>query len=232
MTLDGEAVDRALAAMGDFADLVSPYLVGHSSGVAELAVQAGGHCGLGAAELAALRRGAFVHDVGRVAVSAGIWQKPGPLTPDEWEHVRLHAYQSERVLAHAPLLAALAPVATAHHERLDGSGYHRQAVAAALSPPARLLAAADAYHAMTEPRPHRDQLSPAQAAEALGAGCPRRPTRQGRGRRRPGGCRAAGPPVRTARGADRARGRGHRSARPRAADQADRSRPRDLCQDR
>jgi HD-GYP domain-containing protein (c-di-GMP phosphodiesterase class II) len=168
LTLDGEAVDRALAAMGDFADLVSPYLVGHSSGVAELAVRAGGHCGLGAAELAGLRRGALIHDVGRVAVPARIWQKPGALTPDEWERVRLHAYQSERVLAHAPLLGALAPVATAHHERLDGSGYHRQSVAAALSPPARLLAAADAYHAMTEPRPHRDAFTPAQAADSLG----------------------------------------------------------------
>ncbi|MEP6759838.1 MAG: HD domain-containing phosphohydrolase [Sporichthyaceae bacterium] len=168
LTLDGEAVDRALAAMGDFADLMSPYLVGHSRGVAELAAQAGSRCGLGTAEASTLRRGAFVHDIGRVAVSARIWQKPGPLTPDEWEHVRLHAYHSERVLAHAPLLAALAPVATAHHERLDGSGYHRRAVAAALSPPARLLAAADAYHAMTEPRPHRDPCSPAQAADTLG----------------------------------------------------------------
>jgi HD-GYP domain-containing protein (c-di-GMP phosphodiesterase class II) len=154
--------------MGDFADLVSPYLVGHSSGVAELAQQAGKQCGLGAADLVTLRRGAWVHDIGRVAVSARIWQKPGPLTPDEWEHVRLHAYHSERVLAHATHLATLAPVASAHHERLDASGYHRQAVAAALSPQARLLAAADVYHAMTEPRPHRDQSTPAQAADTLG----------------------------------------------------------------
>jgi HD-GYP domain-containing protein (c-di-GMP phosphodiesterase class II) len=168
LNLDGEAVDRALAAMGDFADLVSPYLVGHSSGVAVLAEQAGRQCGLGAADIVTLRRGAWVHDVGRVAVSARIWQKPGPLTSDEWERVRLHAYHSERVLARAPLLAALAPVATTHHERLDGSGYHRWAVAAALSPPARLLAAADAYHAMTEPRPHRDPFTPAKAADVLG----------------------------------------------------------------
>jgi HD-GYP domain-containing protein (c-di-GMP phosphodiesterase class II) len=168
LILEGAAVDRALAAMGDFADLVSPYLVGHSAGVAELTVQAGRRCGLGDAELLTLRRAALLHDVGRVAVPTRIWQKPGPLTPDEWERVRLHAYHSERVLAHAPFLAALAPVATAHHEKLDGSGYHRGAVAAALSPPARLLAAADSYHAMTEPRAHRDPVSPAQAGEILG----------------------------------------------------------------
>jgi HD-GYP domain-containing protein (c-di-GMP phosphodiesterase class II) len=115
-----------------------------------------------------VRRGALVHDLGRVAVPVRIWQKPAPLTPDDWERVRLHAYHSERVLARSPSLGALAPVASFHHERLDGSGYHRGTAAAAITPPARLLAAADAYHAMTEPRPHRAALAPGQAAEALG----------------------------------------------------------------
>jgi HD-GYP domain-containing protein (c-di-GMP phosphodiesterase class II) len=108
-----------------------------------------------------------VHDLGRVAVPVRIWQQAAPLTPDDWERVRLHAYYSERVLARSPLLAALAPVASFHHERLDGSGYHRGTAVAELTPPARLLAAADAYHAMTEPRPHRAALAPAQAAETL-----------------------------------------------------------------
>ena len=70
---------------------------------------------------------ALVHDLGRVAVNARIWQKPGPLTADELEQVRLHPYHSERVLARSEFLAALAAVAGAHHERLDGSGYHRAA---------------------------------------------------------------------------------------------------------
>jgi HD-GYP domain-containing protein (c-di-GMP phosphodiesterase class II) len=108
-----------------------------------------------------------VHDVGRVAVPVRIWQKPGPLSPQEREQVRLHAYHSERTFSRSPFLAALAPVAGAHHERLDGSGYHRGATAAVLTPPARLLAAADAYHAMTEPRPHRAALAPERAAEIL-----------------------------------------------------------------
>jgi HD-GYP domain-containing protein (c-di-GMP phosphodiesterase class II) len=115
-----------------------------------------------------IRRAALVHDVGRVALPVRIWQKPGPLTPDEWERVRLHPYHSERILCRSPFLATLARVAAAHHERLDGSGYHSGTAAAALSPPARLLAAADAYHATTEPRPHRKALSPEQAAESLG----------------------------------------------------------------
>jgi HD-GYP domain-containing protein (c-di-GMP phosphodiesterase class II) len=168
LELEDEAIDQALAAIGDFGDLASPYLVGHSAGVAELAAAAADRCGFDRADVVAIRRGGHVHDVGRVAVPVRIWQKAAPLTPDEWERVRLHAYHSERILTRSPFMAALAPVATAHHERLDGSGYHRGTVAAALTPAARLLAAADAYHAMTEPRPHRAALSPGEAAETVG----------------------------------------------------------------
>jgi HD-GYP domain-containing protein (c-di-GMP phosphodiesterase class II) len=115
-----------------------------------------------------LRRAAFVHDLGRVAIGARTWQKPGPLSADEWEQVRLHPYHTERVLSRSGFLAALAPVAGAHHERLDGSGYHRGCRGAELPLAARVLAAADAYHAMCEPRPHRERLSPDRAAEILG----------------------------------------------------------------
>src|SRR5215217_469278 len=95
------------------------------------------------------------------------WQKPGPLSADEWEQVRLNPYHTERVLSRSPFLAALAPVAGAHHERLDGSGYHRGCRGAELPLPARVLAAADAYHAMTEPRPHREPLSRERAAKIV-----------------------------------------------------------------
>ncbi len=168
LTLEGEAIERALAAMGDFADLNSAYLVGHSRGVAELARAAAQLCGLSAADLATTTRAGLVHDVGRVAVPVRIWNKAGPLTPDDWERVRLHAYHSERVITRSPFLAVLAPAAAFHHERLDGSGYHRGAAAAEITRPARLIAAADAYHAMTEPRPYRPARSPADAAGILG----------------------------------------------------------------
>jgi HD-GYP domain-containing protein (c-di-GMP phosphodiesterase class II) len=164
LVLSGEAVDRALAAMGNFADLISPYLAGHSAGVAELAAAAGRRCGI---DVTTLRRAGLVHDLGRVAISARVWQKPGPLTADEREQVRLHAYHTERVLSRSPFLSALCPIAGAHHERLDGSGYHRGASGAELTLPARVLAAVDAYHAMTEPRPHRAALGPEPATDAL-----------------------------------------------------------------
>ena len=144
LTLEAEAIDRALSAMGAFADLTSPYLTGHSAGVAELAAAAAKRCQLDATRATAVRRAALVHDLGRVAIGARTWQTAGPLTTGEWEQVRLHPYQTERVISRSPFLSALAPVAGAHHERLDGSGYHRGSSAAELSLPARLLAAAAA----------------------------------------------------------------------------------------
>ena len=83
------------------------------------------------------------------------------------EQVRLHPYHTARCLSRSPFLAALAPVAAAHHERLDRSGYHRGSSAADLTMSARLLAAADAFVAMCEPRPHRPALGPERAAEVL-----------------------------------------------------------------
>ena len=167
LTLEGEAIDGALRALGHFADLISPYLSGHSTGVAGLARAAAERSRLDETDAAAIWRAALVHDLGRAAVHPRIWQKPAVLTPDEWEHVRLHPYQTERVLSRSDFLSALAPTAGAHHERLDRSGYHRGSAGAELTPSARLLAAADAYHAMTETRPYRDALSAEQAADEL-----------------------------------------------------------------
>lgn len=168
LMLRGEAIDQALATMADFADLLSKYFVGHSSGVAQLADAAAQRRGFQAAEVAAIRRAGFVHDVGRVGISVRIWDKATGLTADEWEQIRLHAYHTERVLSRSDFLARLVPIATFHHERLDGTGYHRGVAAPSHSPAARLLAAADAYHTKTEPRPYREALSPAQAADILG----------------------------------------------------------------
>jgi HD-GYP domain-containing protein (c-di-GMP phosphodiesterase class II) len=168
LTLEDEGVDRALAAIGDFADLVSAHLSGHSTGVADLAAGAARVCGFGPSDVVLVRRAGLVHDVGRAAIAPRIWQKPAALTIDEWEQIRLHPYHTERVLLRPGFLASLAEVACAHHERLDGSGYYRRVSAGSLPPAARLLAAADAFHAMLEPRPHRAGLSPEEAAERLG----------------------------------------------------------------
>ncbi|MGN6565778.1 MAG: HD domain-containing phosphohydrolase [Thermomicrobiales bacterium] len=165
-TVPAARLDEVLAVFADFVDLKSPFTLGHSRGVATLAAQAAPALGLGANEAALLRRAGLVHDLGRVGVASGIWDKPGPLSAGEWERVRLHPYSTERILARATPLAPLA-VASLHHERLDGSGYHRGLPASAQPLTARVLAAADVYHALTEPRAYRPALAPAAAAQHL-----------------------------------------------------------------
>ena len=165
--LHGGGIDDALLAAGAFADLVSPDFTGHSAAVGDLASSAAGLAGYSAAESAVVRRAGYLHDLGRIAVPFGVWQRRGSLDADGWERIRLHAYYTERLLSRSAFLAALGSVAGCHHERLDGSGYHRGLPAAGLSVPARLLAAADAYRTKTEPRPHRAALAPEEAAEHL-----------------------------------------------------------------
>jgi HD-GYP domain-containing protein (c-di-GMP phosphodiesterase class II) len=167
LTLDDGQVDRALWAMGAFADTASPYLTGHSAGVGDLAGRAAGILGMEEADATALRRAGYLHDIGRAAVDPRVWAKDGTLSADDWEQVRLHPYHTERVLARSPFLAPYAMIAGSHHERLDASGYHRGVNAAALPRAARLLAAADAYQSKTEPRPYRDALSPEAATQLL-----------------------------------------------------------------
>jgi HD-GYP domain-containing protein (c-di-GMP phosphodiesterase class II) len=167
--VDDARFDAVLEAFAAFADLKSPFTRGHSEGVAALAEGAARQAGLAEREAREVRRAALVHDLGRTGVPNGIWDKPGPLTRTEWERVRLHPYLTERVLSQAAALWPLAALAGAHHERLDGSGYHRGSPAALLSPAARILAAADAYQAMTQERPHRPAFSSQEAAKELAA---------------------------------------------------------------
>lgn len=162
--------DSACEALADFADLKSPYTLGHSPSVAALVANAAHAAGWPTAEALSLWRAGLLHDLGRVGISAGIWTKPGPLTEREWEQVRLHPYYTERILARAPALATIGAVAALHHERLDGSGYHRRLPASMLSPAARVLAAADVYRALLEPRPHRPARTPDAAAAELARG--------------------------------------------------------------
>ena len=155
------------AVFADLADLKTPYTHGHSSGVAALARGAGERLRLPQATIVDLEVAGLLHDVGRVAISDTVWDKPGNLNAHEWEQVRLHAYHSERILAGSERLAPLVPLVGMHHDRLDGSGYHRGCTRTDLPMATRVLAAADAYQAMTQRRPHRPALAPEQAQQHL-----------------------------------------------------------------
>jgi HD-GYP domain-containing protein (c-di-GMP phosphodiesterase class II) len=169
IVLSGERFDRALEAIANFIDVKSPFVLGHSRAVADLVAEAGKALDTDDEEIRKLRRAGLVHDFGRLSVSNAIWDKRGPLGPGEWERVRLHPHYMERMLQGSEALAPLAAIAVQHCERLDGSGYPRGLSGAAISQPARLLAAADAYQAMSERRPYREALSADEAAAELRA---------------------------------------------------------------
>lgn len=158
-------LDRPCLALATFADLKGTHLLGHSPHVTQLTDDAARLMGLGG--LDGLRLAALVHDIGRAGVVSSVWDRAGPLGAADKERVRLHPHWTERVLSRTPALAPLGSLAAAHHERLDGSGYHRGARAGELSREARLLAAADALAALTEARPYRPARSLEEATRTI-----------------------------------------------------------------
>jgi HD-GYP domain-containing protein (c-di-GMP phosphodiesterase class II) len=162
-----ERLDAVAAAFASVADLKATHLHGHSTGVAALAADAARIRGADDAAITTLRRAALLHDLGRAAVPAGTWERSRSLSTAEWERVRLHPYHTERILARSAVLAPLGRIAGMHHERVDGSGYHRGCGPSEQDRLSRTLAAADAFHALVEPRPHRPALSADDAARTL-----------------------------------------------------------------
>jgi HD-GYP domain-containing protein (c-di-GMP phosphodiesterase class II) len=165
--LTDDEFDGALTAVADFVDLKSPYMLGHARAVAATTGDAGERLGFPPAAVRTLRRAGLAHGLGRLGVSNAILDKRGPLGAGEWERARMAPYLTERMLHQSPSLAPLGEIAVQHRERLDGSGYPRGLSGGAISPAARVLGAADAYHAMCEPRPYRDALAPDNAAAKL-----------------------------------------------------------------
>jgi len=162
-------LESTLAAIGEFSELKSPWSMGHSRAVAELSGRAALELGLPDSTVTLVRRAGLVQDLGMLGVPNQIWDKPGPLSHAELERVRLHPHLTERMLASSPALEPIGALAALHHERLDGSGYPRALAGSQIGVCARLLAAADALHAMTHPRPHREAMAPAAAAAELRA---------------------------------------------------------------
>lgn len=161
-------LDEVARAFGHFTDLKSPFMLGHSQGVSDLAAEAARQMKVSASDVMSVRIAGLLHDLGRVSVPNSIWEKPGPLSSSEWERVRLHAYYTERVLEQSAM-SPYARIAGTHHERVDESGYHRGLPAALLTPQARVLAAADVFQAMTETRPHRAAIAQKLASEQIKA---------------------------------------------------------------
>jgi HD-GYP domain-containing protein (c-di-GMP phosphodiesterase class II) len=164
---DERRMDDVARALAMFADLKCPTFLGHSTGVAGLAERAAAQLQMPPEEAQELRWAALLHDIGRLSVPNGIWSRTGSLDWSERERVRLHAYYTDRVLSPIEALRPVAEVAAAAHERVDGSGYHQHRSGRSLLAAARVLAAADVAHAMSEERPHRPALDNAAIAREL-----------------------------------------------------------------
>ena len=165
--VDPVRLDEVSLALADFVDLASPYTRGHSTRMARLAEDGARELGLDPEEVDTVRRAALVHDLGMLGVPNRIWTKRGPLSPSDWERVRPHTHHTQRILHLAAPLRSAGSLAAMHHERLDGSGYHRGLQASALPIGARLLAVAEAYQAMSEVRAWRPALGTEEIAGQL-----------------------------------------------------------------
>lgn len=169
LRIEGAELDALLGAIGDFVDLKVPSRLGHARAVAALAGAAGKLYGLGADGVRTLRHAALVHDFGRMGVPNSVWEVAGPLSTTDLERVRLYPYLTGRIVSRVAGFEKVGAVAAAHAERLDGSGYPSGTTAGGLPVEARLLAAADVYRALCEPRPYRAAHSPSAAAGVLRA---------------------------------------------------------------
>jgi putative two-component system response regulator len=143
------------------------YTAGHCQRMAAYAAALGRHLGLDEDDVAALHRGGYLHDVGKIAVPDCILQKPGTLTPDEFAIMRQHTIAGETVCGDLRLLRNVRPIVRSHHERLDGSGYPDELRGDAIPLLAQIMGVVDVYDALTTKRPYREPLSVADACEEL-----------------------------------------------------------------
>jgi HD-GYP domain-containing protein (c-di-GMP phosphodiesterase class II) len=171
---DEARLDLVAAAFAGVVDAKSPWTYRHSDRVGLIIVGLASYTGADLTMMRDLRRAALLHDIGKLAISNRILDKPAPLTSAEFAAVRRHPVVSERILARVPGCQHIVRLAGAHHERLDGSGYPRGLAAPQLSRAMRLLAVADVYEALTSPRPYRAALSSRSALAVMRAEVPRR----------------------------------------------------------
>ena len=158
LPVDEARLDWIAGAFALVVDAKSSFTFQHSARVAGLAVYIAEQLGLPEANRVRLRRAGLLHDIGKLGVPNGILDKPGKLDPAEWAVIQRHPYWSEQILSRVPVFSEFARDAGAHHERIDGKGYHRGISGKQLTSDARILAVADRIDALSADRPYRGRL--------------------------------------------------------------------------
>ena len=158
VALDDDYLDDISAAFGQVVDSKSPYTSGHSARVALYTDMIAEVLGLSHERRRWLKRGALLHDVGKLGVSNSVLDKPGKLDDEEWAAVKAHAMYTETILSRINAFSELARVSAAHHERLDGKGYPRGLMADEICLETRIITTADIFDAITAERPYRGAI--------------------------------------------------------------------------
>ena len=143
------------------------YTGGHCERMAAYAATLGMHLGLSVDEVGALRRGGYLHDIGKVAIPDSLLQKAGPLTADEFEIVKRHTTIGDRLCGNLRLLRMVRPIVRCHHERVDGSGYPDGLAGEDIPLLAQIMGVVDVYDALTTDRPYRPAMTAEDACAAL-----------------------------------------------------------------
>ncbi|MDO9192787.1 MAG: HD-GYP domain-containing protein [Undibacterium sp.] len=165
--LDDDYFDDIAAAFGQVVDSKSPYTSGHSARVAFYTDMIAEALGLSPERRRWIKRGALLHDVGKLGVSNSVLDKPGKLDDSEWEAVKLHATYTETILSRIRAFSELARVSAAHHERLDGAGYPRGLKGNEISLETRIITTADIFDAITAERPYRGAIPVPRSLEIM-----------------------------------------------------------------
>ncbi len=167
-----QRIDDICEAFAAVIDAKSPYTYRHSLGVAEAADGIAGSLGFPMNKRNRLRRAALLHDIGKLSISNAILEKPGTLDDDESAVIRRHPFYTLRILEKAPVFRDLAFVAAAHHEKLNGRGYHLALSAEDLPLEARILAVADIFDALAADRPYRAGMPLEKVLAIIGGDAP------------------------------------------------------------
>ena len=154
-SVDEDYLDDIAQGFAEVVDAKSSFTRGHSDRVALYADLIGEELGLTPEHRRWLRRAALLHDIGKLGVSNSILDKPGKLDAEEWVQIRGHAMATEVILSRIEAFKSLAPIAAAHHERLDGQGYPKKLKGDEIALETRILAVADIFDALTAERPYR-----------------------------------------------------------------------------